>query len=52
MEISDPGYHLKLIEMCDCYLETDFPIQIQKMVANPSDDLEEEAMKYLALALL
>lgn len=52
MEISDPGYHLKLIEMCDCYLETDFPGQIQKMVANPSDDLEEGAMKYLALAIL
>lgn len=52
MEISDPGYHLKLIEMCDCYLETDFPNQIQKMVATPSDDLEEDAMKYLALAIL
>lgn len=38
--------------MCDCYLETDFPNQIQKMVINPSDDLEEEAMKYLALAIL
>lgn len=52
MEISDPGYHLKLIEMCDCYLETDFSNQIQKMAANPSADLEEEGMKYLALAIL
>lgn len=52
MEISDPSYHLKLIEMCDCYLETDFPAQIQKMVAAPAADLEEDAVKYLALAIL
>ena len=52
MELSDPGYHLKLIEMCDCYLETDYSPQIQKMVASPSADLEEDAIKYLALAIL
>ena len=52
MEIHDPNYQLKLIEMCDCYLETDYQSQIQEMVAAPSADLEEDAVKYLALAIL
>jgi hypothetical protein len=47
------NYHLKLQEMCDCYLETDFVPEMQHMAtAPPSDDLEEDAIKYLALAIM
>lgn len=52
MNLTDPGYHLKLIEMCDCYLETDYAARIEEMAAAPGDDLDEDAMKYLALAIL
>jgi hypothetical protein len=47
------NYHLKLQEMCDCYLETDFLPEMQHMSTSlPSDDLEEDAIKYLALAIM
>lgn len=47
------NYHLKLQEMCDCYLETDFMPEMQHLASSPpSDDLEEDAIKYLALAIL
>lgn len=52
MELHDPNAHLKLIEMCDCYLDTDYPAAIQKVADSPSDDIEEEAVRYLALAIL
>lgn len=44
--------HLKLQEMCDCYLETDFPKKLKAMGLSQSTDFEEDGMKYLALALL
>ena len=53
MEKLSLNYHLKLQEMCDCYLETDFVPEMQHMATNPpSDDLEEDAIKYLALAIM
>ena len=53
MEKLHLNYHLKLQEMCDCYLETDFVPEMQHMATvPPSDDLEEEAIKYLALAIM
>jgi hypothetical protein len=52
MEIHDPNLHLKLIEMCDCYLETDFKGQIQRLATAPGDDVDEESVKYLALAIM
>lgn len=52
MQIHDPNYHLRLIEMCDCYLETDFPAVLQKVADTPSGDTEEDALKYLAVAIL
>ena len=53
MEKFSLNYHLKLQEMCDCYLETDFVPEMQHMATNPpSDDLEEDAIKYLALAIM
>ncbi len=52
MEIHDPNLHRRLIEMCDCYLGTDYPAAIQKIADSPSENLEEDALRYLALALL
>ncbi len=44
--------HLKLQEMCDCYLETDFSKQLTAMRSSKNTDLMEDGYKYLALALL
>lgn len=44
--------HLKLQEMCDCYLETDFSKQLAAMASSKNIDLMEDGFKYLALALL
>ncbi|MBU0482956.1 MAG: hypothetical protein KKB30_00375 [Proteobacteria bacterium] len=52
MEIHDPNLHLKLIEMCDCYLETDFKAQIQMATKTASGDIVEDSVKYLALAIM
>ncbi len=52
MERMTLNYHLKLQEMCDCYMETDFLAAMQSMAGVESDDLEEDATKYLALAIL
>lgn len=52
MEIHDPNLHQKLIEMCDCYLETDFKVQIQHAAQVPPTDLEEDSLKYLALTIM
>jgi hypothetical protein len=53
MEKLSINQHLKLQEMCDCYLETDFIAELQHMSSAPiSDDLEEDAIKYLALAIM
>ena len=38
--------------MCECYLETDYSSTIQKVADSRSDDLTEDAFKYLALAIL
>jgi hypothetical protein len=53
MEKLTINQHLKLQEMCDCYLETDFVAELEHMAEVPTSvDLEEEAMKYLALAIM
>jgi len=52
MHISDPNLHLKLQEMCDCYLETDYLPQLERFSAKPGPDPDDEAMRYLALALM
>ena len=44
--------HLKLQEMCDCYMETDFLSSMQAMAGIDSKDIEEDAIKYLALAIM
>lgn len=52
MELHDPNLHLKLMEMCDCYLGTDYAATVQKVADAPSGDTQEDALRYLALALL
>ena len=52
MEIHDPNLHMKLMEMCDCYLGTDYAATIQKVADSPTADTQEDALRYLALALL
>jgi hypothetical protein len=49
MERLSHNLHAKLQEMCDCYLETDYRAQMAGMAAG---DPEEEATKYLALAIM
>ena len=52
MEKISRNYHARLQEMCDCYMETDYRQEMQKMVSERSPDLEEDALKYLALSIL
>ncbi len=52
MEIHDPNLHLRLMEMCDCYLGTDYASTIQKVADVRSADIQEDALRYLSLALL
>jgi hypothetical protein len=52
MEKIQLNYHLKLQEMCDCYMETDFLAKMQGMVGSESKDIDEDAVKYMALAIL
>jgi len=52
MEKLSLNYHLKLQEMCDCYMETDFLPTMQRMAGAKSADLDEDAVKYLALAIM
>ena len=52
MDIAERNYHLKLQEMCDCYLETDFQKQLQAMASSGEGDLEENGVKYLSLAVM
>jgi len=52
MEKITLNYHLKLQEMCDCYMERDFLAAMQAMAGVDSPDTEEDGIKYLALAIL
>jgi hypothetical protein len=52
MEKITLNYHLKLQEMCDCYMETDFLAAMEGMAGTDSTDVEEDAIKYLALAIM
>ena len=46
------NYHLKLQEMCDCYMETNFLASMRGMADVETKDVEEDAIKYLALAIM
>jgi len=52
MEKMTLNYHLKLQEMCDCYMETDFLAAMRGMSGTAPKDVEEDAIKYLALAIM
>ena len=52
MEKITVNNHLKLQEMCDCYMETDFLSAMQGMAGIDTKDVEEDATKYLALAIM
>jgi len=52
VDISERNYHLKLQEMCECYLETNFLKQLKGMSGTQSSDPAEDAVKYLALAIM
>ncbi|MEW6429587.1 MAG: hypothetical protein AB1568_16320 [Thermodesulfobacteriota bacterium] len=52
MQLADPNLHQRLLEMCDCYLETDFAKQLNVISHGHSKDLDEDAIKYLALAIM
>jgi len=52
MEKISLNFHLKLQEMCDCYMETDFLAEMRHMTTQETTDQEEAAMKYLALSIL
>jgi hypothetical protein len=52
MEKLSLNYHLRLQEMCDCYMETDYLPVMQGMAGAESKDPEEDAIKYLALAIM
>lgn len=52
MEKLNRNIHLKLQEMCECYMESDFLPELSKTAAFKGEDLEENSIKYLALAIL
>ncbi len=52
MDIAERNYHLKLQEMCDCFMETDFKKQLHGTAGQDPADVEESAVKYLALAIM
>ena len=43
--------HLRVQEMCDCYASTD-PLQEMSKLSQEEEDLQESAIKWLALAVL
>ena len=52
MEKLSHNLHAKLQEMCDCYMDTDYLPELKRAVTSTADDLEENSIKYLALAIL
>ena len=52
MEKISRNYHARLQEMCDCYMETDYREEMEKMASERSPDVEEDALKFLALSIL
>ena len=52
MEKISRNLHAKLQEMCDCYMDTDYLVEMKKPLTGQGADLEEDAIKYLALSIL
>ena len=52
MEKLSLNYHLRLQVMCDCDMATEYLPVMHGMAEAESKDPEEDAIKYLALALM
>jgi hypothetical protein len=52
MERISRNYHARLQEMCDCYMEADYRSEMELMASETVTDVEEDALKYLALSIL
>lgn len=52
MEKLSHNFHMKLQEMCDCYMDTDFLAEIKHPIDVQSTTLEAEAIRYFALLIL
>lgn len=52
MEQLSRNYHTKLQEMCDCFMDTDYQAELSRRIEVQSATLEEEALRYFALAIL
>lgn len=53
MDLKDPNLHLKLQEMCDCYLDTSYEEELNRAArVTAGEEMEETAVKYLALAIM
>lgn len=52
MEKLSHNFHMKLQEMCDCYMDTDFLAEMAHPIDVQSTTLEEEAIRYFALLIL
>ncbi len=52
MEKLSHNFHMKLQEMCDCYMDTDFLAEMTHPIYVQSATLEEEAIRYLSLLIL
>lgn len=46
------NFHVKLQEMCDCYLDSDFLAELARPLNVQSAVVEEEGMRYFALLIL
>jgi len=46
------NFHVKLQEMCDCYMDTDFQAELARPITVQSASMEDEAMRYFALLIL
>jgi len=52
MEKLSHNMHMKLQEMCDCYIDSDYLSEIKRSAAGQGADMEEAALKYFALCIL
>ena len=47
MEKLSRNYHSKLQEMCDCYMDTDFVAELDRVIDVQSATVAEDAFRYL-----
>ena len=44
--------HVRLQEMCDCYMDTDYEKELEAIASQKSEEIEEDSLKYLALSIM